>query len=82
MSESNQPVVIDNGSGIIKAGFAGEDSPKVVFSSMVGKPRYIRSMLQTTLEGDSFVGKVAEEHRGVMSLRYPMEHGIVSRVLI
>lgn len=25
----NQPVVIDNGTGIIKAGFAGADKPKV-----------------------------------------------------
>lgn len=26
---ANQPVVIDNGSGVIKAGFAGEQQPKV-----------------------------------------------------
>lgn len=33
-------VVIDNGSGVIKAGFAGDDIPKVVFPSIVGRPRY------------------------------------------
>ena len=27
---ANQPVVIDNGSGVIKAGFAGEQQPKVI----------------------------------------------------
>ena len=32
----NQPVVFDNGSGVLKAGFAGEDRPKAVFSSFVG----------------------------------------------
>jgi centractin len=30
---ANQPIVIDNGSGVIKAGFAGEDSPKVHFAN-------------------------------------------------
>jgi centractin len=30
----NQPVVIDNGSGSIKAGFAGQDHPKCFFPSL------------------------------------------------
>jgi centractin len=30
---TNQPVVIDNGSGIIKAGFAGAEEPSCVFPS-------------------------------------------------
>ncbi|CAO2585740.1 Actr1a [Lemmus lemmus] len=29
------------------------------------------------LEGDIFIGPKAEEHRGLLSIRYPMEHGIV-----
>ncbi len=33
-------VVIDNGSGMVKAGFAGDDAPRAVFPSMVGRPRY------------------------------------------
>lgn len=31
-----------------------------------------------SLEGDLFVGPKAEEHRGLLSLRYPMEHGVVT----
>jgi centractin len=30
------------------------------------------------LEGDLFVGPKAEDHRGLLSIRYPMEHGIVN----
>lgn len=30
------------------------------------------------LEGDLFVGPKAEEHRGLLSIKYPMEHGIVT----
>ncbi len=26
---ANQPVVVDNGTGVLKAGFAGADKPKV-----------------------------------------------------
>ena len=32
--------VIDNGSGMCKAGFAGDDAPRVVFPSIVGRPRH------------------------------------------
>lgn len=33
-------LVIDNGSGMCKAGFAGDDAPRSVFPSLVGRPRY------------------------------------------
>ncbi len=36
----NAALVVDNGSGMMKAGFAGEDDPRVVFSSVVGHPRH------------------------------------------
>lgn len=73
----NQPVVIDNGSGTIKAGFAGGQVPKSVFPNLVGRPKHVRVMAGG-LEGDTFIGSKAEEHRGLMTLKYPMEHGIVT----
>lgn len=33
-------LVVDNGSGMCKAGFAGDDAPRAVFPSIVGKPRH------------------------------------------
>lgn len=33
-------IVINNGSGICKAGFAGDDAPRVVFPSIIGRPRH------------------------------------------
>lgn len=30
----------DNGSGMVKAGFAGDDAPRSVFPSIVGRPRH------------------------------------------
>lgn len=30
------------------------------------------------LEGDVFIGRKAQEFRGLLKIKYPMEHGIVS----
>lgn len=35
----NSPVIIDNGSGWIKVGVAGDDAPREVFQAIVGKPK-------------------------------------------
>ncbi|KAF6756160.1 hypothetical protein DFP72DRAFT_894742 [Ephemerocybe angulata] len=34
----NAAVVIENGSSLCKAGFAGEDGPRTVFPSFIGRP--------------------------------------------
>ena len=34
------PIVIDNGSGLCKAGFAGEDVPRAVFPAIIGRPQF------------------------------------------
>jgi len=42
MSDENETtaLIIDNGSGMCKAGFAGDDAPRAVFPSIVGRPRH------------------------------------------
>lgn len=40
MSDEVAAIVIDNGSGMCKAGFAGDDAPRAVFPSIVGRPRH------------------------------------------
>ena len=44
-------LVIDNGSGMCKAGFAGDDAPRAVFPSIVGRPRHQASILAEQLAG-------------------------------
>ncbi|KAI4138547.1 MAG: hypothetical protein LQ341_004620 [Variospora aurantia] len=73
----NAPIVLDNGSGTIRAGFAGEDLPKCYFPSYVGRPKHVR-VLAGALEGDVFIGRRAQELRGLLKVRYPLEHGIVT----
>lgn len=43
-SEDNRAIVIDNGSGMIKAGLSGDDAPRAVFPSMVGHNRHSSRM--------------------------------------
>ncbi len=39
MEEEVTAVVIDNGSGLCKAGFAGDDAPRSVLPTVVGRPK-------------------------------------------
>jgi len=41
-------LVIDNGSGMCKAGIAGDDAPKALFPSIVGRPRHQGVMVNYT----------------------------------
>ena len=43
-------LVVDNGSGMCKAGFAGDDAPRAVFPSIVGRPRHQVSSIYKPLE--------------------------------
>lgn len=74
---TNQPVVIDNGSGVIKAGFAGAEAPKLKFPAFVGRPKHTKVMAGAA-EGDIFVGNKATDLRGILKLNYPTEHGIIN----
>lgn len=43
-------IVCDNGSGMVKAGFAGDDAPRAVFPSIVGRPRHQGVMVSRLLQ--------------------------------
>jgi actin len=73
----SQAVVIDNGSGVIKAGMSGDNMPNVKFPSIVGTPRTKNAMIGVESKSE-YIGDEAQKMRGVLNLVYPIESGIVT----
>ena len=76
MDEEVTVVVIDNGSGECKAGFAGNDAPRSVFSSIVGRPK-VPSVMVGLDNNDIYLGADAESKRGVLRCTHPVQEGEV-----
>ncbi|WVR00206.1 hypothetical protein IAU59_007348 [Kwoniella sp. CBS 9459] len=72
------PLVVDNGTGFVKCGWAGSNFPEHVFPSVVGRPILrAEERLGTTAIKDIMVGDEAAEARSYLNMTQPMEHGIV-----
>merc|ERR1740130_1386107 len=77
MSATWEALVVDNGSGTIKAGIAGEDAPKVMFSTVIGYAKH-KSTVVGMGEKECYVGDQAIQKRGTLLLKHPIEKGMVT----
>jgi len=74
-------VVCDNGTGLVKVGYAGSQFPAFVYPSLVGTPQL---KTKTKLKGKQIVlkdimcGDQASELRQFLEITYPMDRGQVS----
>jgi actin, other eukaryote len=82
MCEDAAALVVDNGSGHIKAGFGGDYTPHCIFPTLVGCPRSGAGGVGWASghgrEKGLYVGDEAWSKRSVLALRAPVERGVVT----
>lgn len=76
--ERRNTIVCDNGTGFVKAGFAGANFPHSVFPSMVGRPILRSEEKVGNIElKDIMVGDEAAAARSQLQISYPLDNGII-----
>ncbi|XP_078260606.1 actin-5-like isoform X1 [Rhinoraja longicauda] len=77
MQEECSQLIIDNGSGFCKSGFAGDCFPTSVIPSIVGTFK-AKGNSHESCPTETYFGKMAQAKRGSASLKYPIERGTVT----
>ncbi|KJH53643.1 Actin [Dictyocaulus viviparus] len=77
-SQGRRVIVVDNGSGFVKCGYAGTNFPAHIFPSLIGRPLVRSSQKVGNIEiKDLMVGEECSQLRQMLDISYPMENGIV-----
>lgn len=75
---SDTPLVVDNGTGFVKVGYAGSNFPEHVFPSIIGRPILrAEERVGNAAIKDIMIGEEAADNRNFLQVTQPMEHGIV-----
>ncbi|KAF4323642.1 hypothetical protein BBO99_00002191 [Phytophthora kernoviae] len=79
-----EAIVLDNGSGCLKAGFSGEDTPRTTFPACTGRvknPEWFASQAPNwkaeLRDRDMFVGTECQLYRDFLELSNPLNRGVV-----
>jgi len=73
-----QALIIDNGTGFTKAGFAGDDGPRCVFPAILGRPRNQKYILPGLGTKSVYVGNEANKKRGILRISFALQSGKVT----
>ena len=83
--DESEVIVVDLGSGFIKAGYSGEDVPRVVIPTVVGEPENVQAEDSGNPTGDSKPSKFIQKKMGMDAflnrhdhgLHFPIQRGII-----
>src|SRR3989338_742643 len=76
--DGGQTIVLDIGSGFAKSGWSGEDEPRFVYRSIVGRPKFRQVATHMAHIKDCYVGSEAQEKRAMLALKPIIENGNVT----
>lgn len=77
LEEEEHTIIIDIGQGSTKIGFAGDEKPRYIFPTVIGKPKYQNTMMTGMNTKEIYVGDDTKRMRGVLKLEYPIKRGVV-----
>ncbi|XP_036303585.1 actin-related protein T3 [Pipistrellus kuhlii] len=76
MSICQLPVVMDNGSGVMKAGLAGSREPQFVYPNIMGR---VKGQSRAALGvQELYAGDQAHSRRSALAISYPVERGLIT----
>lgn len=73
MTSPQAPLVLDIGSALVRAGFAGDMHPRLVIPSLIGQAKNPEAFSSPSC----YVGHEAEAKQGVLLMRRPLKDGVV-----
>ena len=76
MDDDTDPLIMDIGSGHLKAGFASDDAPKVYVPMIVGKPKDNLTLVGMD-QKDFYVGNEAISKQNHLNIFEPVQQGVV-----
>ena len=79
MDDDNEPVVVDIGSGHLKAGFASDDAPKHLIPMVIGKPKN-KALLVGMEAKNCYIGHEAKAKRNFLVMNNPVVAGVIKDV--
>lgn len=79
MDEENDPIVIDIGSGHLKAGEAADDAPRYLIPMLVGKPKS-KGALVGMDQKPLYIGNEAISKKQFLNLEYPVVAGRIQDI--
>ena len=73
------PLIIDLGSSEVKAGFSGQERPKILFKTCMGETKFNKMIKNFDANNqqikEKYIGEECDKYMPILKLKFPIEHG-------